>query len=101
MGQGRRNQRPPCRHNKLCRHHPEGWANDRGPALKNINDAVIYEMHHRDYSMHPSSGIVNKGKFLALTEEGTRSLLGDKTGIDHLKELGITHIHILPLLRLQ
>lgn len=76
--------------------NPEGWANDRGPALKNINDAVIYEMHHRDFSMHPSSGIVNKGKFLALTEEGTRSLLGDKTGIDHLKELGITHIHILP-----
>lgn len=76
--------------------NPEGWANDRGPALKNINDAVIYEMHHRDFSMHPSSGIVNKGKFLALTEEGTRSLLDDKTGIDHLKELGITHIHILP-----
>lgn len=76
--------------------NPEGWANDRGPALKNINDAVIYEMHHRDFSMHPSSGIVNKGKFLALTEEGTRSLLGDKTGIDHLKELDITHIHILP-----
>lgn len=76
--------------------NPEGWANDRGPALKSINDAVIYEMHHRDFSMHPSSGIVNKGKFLALTEEGTRSLLGDKTGIDHLKELGITHIHILP-----
>lgn len=76
--------------------NPEGWANDRGPALKSINDAVIYEMHHRDFSMHPSSGIVNKGKFLALTEEGTRSLLGDKTGIDHLKDLGITHIHILP-----
>ena len=76
--------------------NPEGWANDCGPALKSINDAVIYEMHHRDFSMHPSSGIVNKGKFLALTEEGTRSLLGDKTGIDHLKELGITHIHILP-----
>ncbi len=76
--------------------NPEGWANDRGPVLKSINDAVIYEMHHRDFSMHPSSGIVNKGKFLALTEEGTRSLLGDKTGIDHLKELGITHIHILP-----
>ena len=75
--------------------NPEGWANDRGPALKSINDAVIYEMHHRDFSMHPSSGIVNKGKFLALTEEGTRSLLGDKTGIDHLKELGITQIHIL------
>lgn len=76
--------------------NPAGWDQDRGPALKSINDAVLYEMHHRDFSMHPSSGIVNKGKFLALTEEGTRSLLGDKTGIDHLKELGVTHVHILP-----
>lgn len=76
--------------------NPAGWESDKGPNIKNITDAVIYEMHHRDFSMHPSSGIVNKGKFLALTEEGTRSRLGDKTGIDHLKELGVTHVHILP-----
>lgn len=76
--------------------NPAGWENDKGPAVKNINDAIIYEMHHRDFSMHPSSGIVNKGKFIALTENGTKSILGDKTGIDHLKELGITHVHILP-----
>ncbi len=76
--------------------NPEGWENDRGPAIKHLTDAVIYEMHHRDFSVHPSSGIVNKGKFLALTEEGTHNDLGDKTGIDHLKELGVTHVHILP-----
>ena len=76
--------------------NPEGWAEDRGPVVNSINDVIIYEMHHRDFSVHPSSGIENKGKFLALTEQGTRSVLGDKTGIDHLKELGITHIHILP-----
>lgn len=76
--------------------NPAGWESDKGPTLKSINDAVIYEMHHRDFSMHPSSGIVNKGKFLALTENGAKSTLGDKTGIDHLKELGITHVHILP-----
>ncbi len=76
--------------------NPEGWENDRGPVVKNINDVIIYEMHHRDFSVHSTSGIVNKGKFLALTEQGTRSLCGDKTGVDHLKELGITHIHILP-----
>ncbi len=75
---------------------PEGWADDRGPALKSITDAVIYEMHHRDMSMHPSSGIVNKGKFLALTEAGTTTAEGERTGIDHLKELGVTHVHILP-----
>ncbi len=75
---------------------PEGWEYDKGPEIDNITDAVIYEMHHRDFSVHPSSGIVHKGKFLALTEPQTKSLLGDKTGIDHLKELGITHVHILP-----
>ncbi len=64
--------------------------------MKNITDAVIYEMHHRDFSVHPSSGIVNKGKFIALTEKDVVSGLGDKTGIDHLKELGVTHVHILP-----
>lgn len=76
--------------------NPEGWSTDKGPELKHINDAVLYEMHHRDFSVHPSSGIANKGKFLALTENGTTSPLGDKTGIDHLKELGVTHVHILP-----
>lgn len=76
--------------------NPEGWATDKGPELKNLTDAVIYEMHHRDFSIDPSSGIVNKGKFLALTEQQTKSVLGDKTGIDHLKELGVTHVHILP-----
>lgn len=76
--------------------NPEGWASDRGPELKAINDAVIYEMHHRDFSVHPSSGIVNKGKFLALTEPDTKTPQGAATGIDHLKELGVTHVHILP-----
>lgn len=76
--------------------NPEGWANDKGPEVKNFSDVIVYEMHHRDMSMHPSSGIANKGKFLALTEEGTTTPQGLKTGIDHLKELGITHVHILP-----
>ncbi|MDE6498905.1 MAG: type I pullulanase [Muribaculaceae bacterium] len=80
----------------LAATNPEGWGADRGPALDNITDAVIYEMHHRDMSMHPSSGIVRKGKFLALTEQGTKSPQGETTGIDHLKELGVTHVHILP-----
>ncbi|MDE6628247.1 MAG: type I pullulanase, partial [Muribaculaceae bacterium] len=76
--------------------NPEGWLSDAGPVTAHINDAVIYEMHHRDFSMHPNSGIVNKGKFIAMLENGTTTPLGDKTGIDHLKELGITHVHILP-----
>ncbi len=80
----------------LAATNPEGWDSDRGPQVKVINDAVIYEMHHRDMSMHPASGIVHKGKFLAMTEPGTRSPEGESTGIDHLKELGVTHVHILP-----
>ena len=76
--------------------NPTGWEEDHGPVIKKINDAVIYEMHHRDFSVHPSSGITSKGKFLALTEQDTHSPSGEKTGIEHLKELGITHVHILP-----
>ena len=76
--------------------NPAGWDTDRGPKVDNFTDVIVYEMHHRDVSMHPSSGIANKGKFLALTEHGTLSPEGLATGIDHLKELGITHVHILP-----
>lgn len=76
--------------------NPAGWSADRGPVVKNFSDVILYEMHHRDMSMHPSSGIANKGKFLALTEEGTLSPEGLATGIDHLKDLGVTHVHILP-----
>ena len=75
---------------------PEGWADDKRPELKNFNDIILYEMHHRDFSADSLSGIKNKGKFLALTEEGTKNIYGQTTGLDHLKELGITHVHILP-----
>ena len=75
---------------------PEGWSEDQRPPLKSPADIVVYEMHHRDFSISPTSGIVHKGKYLALTEEGTRSPEGLATGIDHLKDLGVTHVHILP-----
>ena len=75
---------------------PEGWVNDARPPLKDYSDIIVYEMHHRDFSLDSVSGIHNKGKFLALTELGTTTSLGEKTGIDHLKELGVTHVHILP-----
>ena len=72
---------------------PEGWAADKAPKR---NDIVIYEMHHRDFSIDPNSGIEQKGKFVALTERGTHTPAGSATGIDHLKDLGVTHVHILP-----
>ena len=67
--------------------NPEGWAQDKRPEVKSPADLVIYEMHHRDFSIDASSGLKNKGKFLALTEE---------KAIDHLKSLGVNAIHILP-----
>lgn len=76
--------------------NPEGWESDRAPELKMYSDIILYELHHRDFSIAPNSGIKNKGKFLALTETGTKTPEGEASGIDHLKELGVTHIHILP-----
>lgn len=76
--------------------NPAGWAEDRQLPIASAADAVVYEMHHRDFSIDPSSGIHLKGKFLALTEEGTKSPEQLATGIDHLKELGVTHVHLLP-----
>jgi pullulanase len=77
--------------------NPQGWENDVRPPLKNFTDIVLYELHVRDFSMASNSGMKNKGKFLAFTEHGTKNTFGDATGIDHLKELGITHLHLLPV----
>ena len=76
--------------------NPTGWENDQKPTLRSVADAVVYEMHYRDFSIDASSGIQHKGLFLALTEQGTLSPEGFATGIDHLKELGVTHVHLLP-----
>ena len=67
---------------------PEGWLQDKRPSLKSFADMVVYEMHHRDFSIDTVSGIQNRGKFLALTEEGTHTFQGEKTGIDHLSGIG-------------
>ena len=81
----------------LASTNPEGWENDTDPhAGQNITDAVIYELHVRDLSVDESSGIQNKGKFLGLIETGTTNAAGVPTGLDHMKDLGITHLHLLP-----
>ncbi len=77
--------------------NPEGWKDDQRIKCDHASDAIIYELHVRDFSIDPSSGMKNKGKYLAFTETGTLSPEGLKTGIDHLKELGITHVHLLPV----
>jgi pullulanase len=76
---------------------PEGWGDDRPPALDHIVDSILYELHVRDASSLPSSGIQHRGKFLGLTEEGTRGPGGHPTGLDHIASLGVTHVHLLPV----
>lgn len=77
--------------------NPKHWETDKQPPLKSISDIVVYEAHVRDFSIDPSSGIKNKGKFLGLTEKSTKNDFGEATGLDHLQELGITHLHLLPV----
>lgn len=67
--------------------NPQGWENDQRPVIQSPADLVIYEMHWRDFSIDVSSGLKNKGKFLALTEP---------KAIGHLKNLGVNAVHILP-----
>lgn len=67
--------------------NPQGWENDQRPVIQSPADLVIYEMHWRDFYIDVSSGLKNKGKFLALTEP---------KAIEHLKSLGVNAVHILP-----
>lgn len=80
----------------LAETNPTGWESLKKPAFNDYTDAIIYEMHVRDFSIHPDSGMKNKGKYLAFVEKETKDSAGMKTGLDHLVELGITHIHLLP-----
>jgi pullulanase len=77
--------------------NPTAWKKDKQPELKSVADIILYEAHVRDFSIDVSSGIKNKGKFLGLTETNTKNSYGECTGLDHLKELGITHLHLLPV----
>jgi pullulanase len=79
--------------------NPEGWNQDQFVSLSNNTDAVLYEVHVRDFSINTNSGTspANRGKFLGMVEPGTKNPSGVTTGLDHLKELGITHVHLLPV----
>jgi len=87
--------------------NPTGWAEDQSPVFssrKNLEkgmgglpvDAVVYELHVRDATIHPTSAVSNKGKFLGLTEGGVVNDKKVATGLDHLQDLGVTHVHLLP-----
>lgn len=74
---------------------PEGWSEDKARKVK-PSEWVIYEMHYRDMTAHASAGCSHPGKYIGMAERGTRSKEGLATGIDHLVELGVTHVHLLP-----
>ncbi|MCH5160717.1 MAG: hypothetical protein J1G04_01685 [Clostridiales bacterium] len=80
---------------------PDGWENDDHLYKLNPNNAdvpIIWELVIKDFSASANSGMVNKGKYLAFTEKGT-TVPGDptlKTGVDYLKDLGITYVHLNP-----
>lgn len=84
----------------LKKTNPEGWDRDKNPNQSMAwNEMIIYELHTRDLSADVKSGIKNRGKFLGLAENGTYIADGSekiKTGLDHIKELGVTHLHLLP-----
>lgn len=79
--------------------NPEGFQyNKRADNITNPTDAIIYELHVRDLSMHESWNGDNakRGKFLGLIQTGT-TYQNQKTGFDHIKDLGVTHIQLIPI----
>ncbi len=70
----------------LATTNPVGWESDQRPVVKSPVDLIVYEMHHRDFSIARLDAKY-PGKFLALTEPWA---------IKHLKDLGINAVHILP-----
>ncbi len=68
--------------------NPHGWDRDQRPPFRAPTDAVIYELHVRDATIHPKSGAKHKGKYLGLAEGRL---------IPHMKRLGVTHVHLLPI----
>lgn len=77
--------------------NPKNWKANKKTKFKNPEDAIIYELHVRDLSIQPESGIKHKGKYLGVTEKGTNGPEGVKTGLDHIKDLGVTHVQFLPI----
>jgi len=81
----------------LARTHPDDWDTDRYKALVHAVDAVIYELHVRDFSIEQHSGMTHRGQYLAFTERETQGLDGVVTGVDSLTQLGISHVQLLPV----
>ena len=75
---------------------PAGWEKQDYVKLEKYTDACLYELHVRDFSIDKSGNFCYKGRFLAFIEKGLVNAAGDSIGIDHIKELGVTHVHLMP-----
>lgn len=67
------------------------------PVYENYTQTIIYELHIRDFTIDEHTNIVNKGKYLGLTEKGRTTNGGNEAGLDYLKKIGITHVQLLPI----
>jgi pullulanase len=77
--------------------NPEGFNEDFSPKFEGFTDAIIYETSIRDISKHPDSGVTHKGSFLGLAEIGTKSSKGLSTALNHILDMGVTHVQIMPM----
>ncbi|MDD6290763.1 MAG: type I pullulanase [Lachnospiraceae bacterium] len=75
---------------------PIGFITDHGPKVKSKTDLVVCEVSIADITGDVTSGVKHPGKYLGLAELGTRNSSGQATGLDYLKELGITHVQLMP-----
>ncbi len=78
--------------------HIDGWAKDRPVRCESPADAVIYELHLRDLSMDASADFVQRGKFISLCETDVKNSFGEPAGLDHIVKMGVTHVHLLPVM---
>lgn len=77
---------------------PDGWEEEPYPFLdKDILDAIIYEVHVRDFTIDPSINATYPGKYLSFCEENLKNSFGQAAGFDYIKDLGVTHVHLLPI----
>ena len=80
----------------LAQTNPEGFEDDHGPVIEKETDIVVYEISIADTTADESCGAKYPGKYLGLTETGTKNCDGLATGLDHIVELGVTHVQIMP-----
>ena len=79
----------------MSKTNPEGFIDHKIPTIPE-DEAIIYEMSVKNYTADETSNVENRGKYMGLTETGT-TYKGYSTGIDNIKDLGVTHVQLLPI----